>query len=451
MMEGKKIGVCRLDITPPLGVGMSGYNIPHRNATHILDPLYINTIAFEENGQKAAIVVCDLLGIYDDMPFELTKEIAEEQEMDPQSLFICNTHTHTGPHLNTANESDPVYDQMIRKKIKDSVALALQDLKSITEILAAEKEAPDINITRRFLDSDGTFLMRAELKSHPGARYGSVTDRSLQTTVFKREDGSEIILVNFAMHPDSINGTGISADFPGAMRKVVEFNRPGSFCVFLNGAEGNMVGKDALKGGPLCKKAVTHAKGDPEMAYGLGRALGAEVLRSMEYLEPVEDTSLSFKVKKVMVPTVRDRSKLEWAKRVWDLHYAGRDDEYLKPGDNLNSVFAQARIQVTLDRADCDEMELPVNVITFGGTAFVGLPGEPFCELGIAIREASPFTTTNLCCQCNRTYSYLAPDFAYDEGGYEIANSRFKKGVGEILVKAAQEILQELFQSTHIK
>ncbi len=442
----KMIGVCRLDITPPLGVGMRGYNVPHRNATHVLDPLYINTVAFEENGKRAAVVVCDLLGIYDTQPFEAIREIAEEQGMDPQSLFICNTHTHTGPYLNMEDESNPVYDALFWMKVKDSVTLALRDLKPVTEVLGGERQAPDITITRRFLDSDGSFLMRSQLKTHPGARYGSVTDHSLQTTVFKREGGSEVILVNFAMHPDNIGGTGISADFPGAMRSMVEANRPGSFCVFLNGGEGNLVGRDALTGGPLCKKTMAHAKGDPVRGYALGRALAAEVLKSLEYLEPTEDTPLVFREAKVTVPTVRDRAKLEWARMVWDLHYAGKDSEYLKPGEDMNSVFSKARTQIRLENEDCDEQELPVNVICFGGMALIGLPGEPFCELGIAIRENSPFGTTNLCCQCNRSYNYLAPDFAYEEGGYEVANSRFKKGVAEALVKTAKETLQELYR-----
>ena len=83
-------------------------------------------------------------------------------------------------------------------------------------------------------------------------------------------------------------------------------------------------------------------------------------------------------------------------------------------------------------------------VLLIFALAFVGFPGEPFCEIGMAIRAASPFPVTCVCCHTNGHVGYLATAAAYDQGGYEPANSKLRKGVGELAQAVAIEGLQEL-------
>ena len=80
----------------------------------------------------------------------------------------------------------------------------------------------------------------------------------------------------------------------------------------------------------------------------------------------------------------------------------------------------------------------------FCGIALVGLPGEPFCELGRHIRANSPFPCTGICCQANGNFGYLPVAPAYEEGGYEPHNTRLPAGTAEVLMAEADKLLRSL-------
>ena len=90
---------------------------------------------------------------------------------------------------------------------------------------------------------------------------------------------------------------------------------------------------------------------------------------------------------------------------------------------------------------------LPMEMQVFrldNDTAVVGLPGEIFVELGLAIKRASPFKRTFVISICNDRPGYVPTQKAFAEGSYEVPNARVKSGVGEMLVDAAVELLKKV-------
>jgi len=90
---------------------------------------------------------------------------------------------------------------------------------------------------------------------------------------------------------------------------------------------------------------------------------------------------------------------------------------------------------------------LPMEVQVFrldDDTALVGLPGEVFVELGLAIKQASAFPNTLVVELCNNDIGYVPTKKAFVEGSYEVVNSRVRSGGGERLVEAAIKLLDEL-------
>lgn len=77
-------------------------------------------------------------------------------------------------------------------------------------------------------------------------------------------------------------------------------------------------------------------------------------------------------------------------------------------------------------------------------TAIVGLPGEVFVELGLAIKQASPFKRTFVISMCNDRPGYVPTLKAFGEGSYEVTNSRIKPGGGEKMAQTAIELLKKL-------
>ena len=82
-MDNYTAGFARLDITPPLGLKMigTGFTGPLRFTKGVLDPLYVNAIAFGGEDKSAVILVCDLLGIYDSLEL-WPGEVAEKLGLD---------------------------------------------------------------------------------------------------------------------------------------------------------------------------------------------------------------------------------------------------------------------------------------------------------------------------------------------------------------------------------
>jgi hypothetical protein len=93
--------------------------------------------------------------------------------------------------------------------------------------------------------------------------------------------------------------------------------------------------------------------------------------------------------------------------------------------------------------------EVEVQAIALGKqVAWVSLPGEVFTELGLAIKQDSPFPTTIIAELANGLLGYIPSRRAYAQGNYEVVSARCAEGSGERLVDAAVKMLKELHAET---
>jgi hypothetical protein len=76
--------------------------------------------------------------------------------------------------------------------------------------------------------------------------------------------------------------------------------------------------------------------------------------------------------------------------------------------------------------------------------AWVSLPGEIFVELGLEIKQQSPFRHTIIVELANGAIGYIPTSKAYDQGNYEPLSARCAKGSGETLVRSALRMLGDL-------
>jgi hypothetical protein len=117
-----------------------------------------------------------------------------------------------------------------------------------------------------------------------------------------------------------------------------------------------------------------------------------------------------------------------------------RDLPFLKQVETYKIVSLQMLPSETLP------MELQVFRLS-DDVAIVGLPGEIFVDLGLAIKKASPFRVTLVIELCNDAPGYVPTVKAFKEGSYETVNSRIQPGGGEKLVEVATRHLKELADS----
>ncbi len=77
-------------------------------------------------------------------------------------------------------------------------------------------------------------------------------------------------------------------------------------------------------------------------------------------------------------------------------------------------------------------------------TAIVTLTHEIFAELGLAIKQASPFKQTFVISLANDVDWYVPTRKAFAEGSYEVVTCPVKAEADEMLVKSASRLLKQL-------
>ena len=436
-----KAGFARLDITPPLGVRLGGYYF-ERFAEGVIDPLYVNALAFSDGEHTAVALVCDLLGVYNDEFRTWSADIADAAGIPVEAVFLHMTHTHTGPVvLGTREPSDPQYDAWLHRRLCDAAVMAVRDLKPITSIRATENESKGYAFCRRFKMKDGRFQTWGHYIDPDIVAYASKADETFRLVRIAREGGEELALVNFQVHPDTMSGNLVSADYPGVLRELVEAAKPGTKCVFFDGCEGNMGTTDWWHGTDM------RLKGKPG-AERPGRFLAQSVLEAYDHVQPVEGEGVRFGRVHRMCKTKLDRENLEAqlaeADRLIYIHEHGNEEEELGPDWIATPLVAEAYQLRRMAAADLFEVDMPVSALSVGGLALLGFPGEPFCEIGVHVRENSPYPVTFSCSQTYSCEGYYPTGEAYDQGGYEPRNTRYPKGIGEILMEMGDELLKNI-------
>ena len=444
-MSSLKVGFSRVDVTPMMGIDISGYFVK-RLAEGILDPLYANTVAFRLGDECAVMVCIDNCGIKQDQLLVYRKRIADKIGIPVCSVLISCTHTHTGPAVNMSGELADEYKKILGDKLEEGASLAFADLKD-AKMGYGVGNAPGIAFVRRFRMKDGS------IRTNPGvdnpdivAPIGDVDER-VNVLRFDREGADSVVIVNFGCHPDVVGGNLISADWPGFVRNTVEKAIGDVKCAFFNGAEGDINHVNVHPTGGFLNDMFMDFD-DVARGYGharyMGRVVAAGVLQAYDKVKYVEVDSLRAVNVKMDVPSNKpDEKDLPEAYRIKEMHESGRDDELPYKGMMLTTVVAEALRMVRLENAP-ETFDMTLSGIRLGPVAIVGIPGEPFLGIGRGIKETEGFELIMPICCANGYEGYFPMRDSYDEGGYEARSSNFRAGVAEFMISEAKKMLSEL-------
>jgi hypothetical protein len=86
-----------------------------------------------------------------------------------------------------------------------------------------------------------------------------------------------------------------------------------------------------------------------------------------------------------------------------------------------------------------------IQTIRIGDTALIGVPGEPFAEIGAEVKRRSPAPHTVFCGYTNGLFAYIPTAQAYEEGGYEVRTTPFRAGADRELADACVHAVEELW------
>ena len=146
--------------------------------------------------------------------------------------------------------------------------------------------------------------------------------------------------------------------------------------------------------------------------------------------------------KQISIPTnMAKPEELPLARKYVALHEAGLDSEIPYKAMQLTTVVAEAYRMLALQNGP-EEYKLDLSLVTIGSIAMLGIPGEPFTDIGVEIKKAKGWELIMPCSLTNGDLGYYPMKSAYDEGGYEARSSIFKAGVAEIIIEEAKKLLE---------
>ena len=440
-------GFARVNVTPMLGIGVSGY-FKVRKAEGVLDDLEINALAVQRGDDKVVLLSMDHLGINRDINKEHRKAISEATGLPMEAIYIHATHTHTGPYLVKDSEDvlEQEYYQLVSRKMVDAAVMALADLKP-AKMGWGIGQAPDIAFIRRFRMRDGS------IQTNPGVNNPNVVapigqvDESVSVLRFDREGADTLVLVNFADHPDTVGGCKISADWPGFTRRTVEKTLDNTKCIFFNGAQGDVNHvKVFTKEGDLNGMFMDFddvSRGYDHARY-MGRVVTGGVLQAFDKVKYIDVDAIKYKQRTIHVPSNMPKPEdMAEAYRIDALHQAGKDDELPYKGMMLTTVVAEAGRMIRLEHGP-EVFDMELSAISIGEVALLGIPGEPFSGIGRALKESEGFGIVIPTCCTNGYQGYFPMKEAYDEGGYESRSSNFRAGVAEQMIEEGKALLSEV-------
>ncbi|MHC4110548.1 MAG: neutral/alkaline non-lysosomal ceramidase N-terminal domain-containing protein [Planctomycetota bacterium] len=404
-----KGGFSKVDITPPAGVWLSGYASRNKPSEGISDKLYAKAMVLDDGDNKIAIVSADLLWF----PLEITdeiREIAKKKIGIPESnILICATHTHFGPKIDKirkdwpdtpASKVDKSYVEKLTKKIADSISTAAKNTKPV-KLGVVKGEISEIVYNRRTKKPDGKVAMTFRLPpADPKLVFGPIDP---QVGILRVEDTSGALLgtiVNYACHPvcgatDNQEFYSISADYPGYTARVVE-QMEGGICLFALGTSGNM--------NPVRIEGENHRS-------RIGKALGGEVLRRLQFVSTSDDIALKALKKQVVLPIKKDL-----------------------PPERISDEDKAKKTLTT-----------EIQILRIADSYILGLPGEVLVEVGLEIKKKAGIENLFIISLSNDACGYVCLSPAYEEGGYEPGSgTNLAKGAGEIMIKEALKLIGQI-------
>lgn len=247
---------------------------------------------------------------------------------------------------------------------------------------------------------------------------GGYVDRTVPLLSFVATEGLLGHLCVLPMHPTFLSKaiTALSGDLPGGLARKVESESPGTVCMVLQGASGDV---------------------RPDLVDEAGEFRGGSVAEMIAVAEELSESCLRGSRAHRLHP-----GSLALAEELVRLELAparrGPEGKPLSDDPPLQG----------------EEIPTRVRVLRLGrDIGLVFLPGEPFGEIAEEIRRRSTAPRTVVAAHAGPTVGYIPTASAFETGGYEVEEAfafysfpgPLGKDSGERLVAAALRGISRLF------
>jgi hypothetical protein len=440
-----RAGAATSNITPRLGVSINGY-FNDRTARHIHDELHARCLALDDGQTRLALVVCDSCMIPRPIQDAAKRLAREKSGLDPSHILISATHTHTAPTCAALFQSEPdqQYLEFLTVRIADAVARAINNLAPAKIAWGAGRE-PNQVFNRRWRMKPGAIpadpfgrtndlvKMNPAIESPNLVEPAGPTDPEISIISVQSPEGRPIaLLANYSLHyVGTSRDEDISADYYGAfadrIQQMIGADRldPPFVALLSNGTSGDINNINFRRKPP--------PREPYEQIRTVADAVATESRRVYQKLNyqnwvplGVQQTEISLGVR---LPSGEDIARAEGI-------LAKAKGRGLKGPEE---VYAR---ETVLMKEYPSEVPLILQALRIGDLGIVAIPCEVFAEIGLAIKERSPFKPTFTIELANGYNGYLPTPEQHKLGGYETWRARSSY----LEVEAAPKIVARLME-----
>ena len=436
---GMRIGVARGDITPSVGVDLSGFSPRMGAALGVRDQLELNVMVATAGNSSVLLAAFDLVGLTPAWIERTRAHVSAATGVAADHQMYACTHGHGGPEtgvLPTMGEPDEDFlDDLTSRTV--AVAQAAMERQTRADIVIGHG-ASFAGVNRR---------SRAVAPDGPADGGPDDIDPTLIAAQARDGDGRPLVtLVNYGCHPTSSRERIFSADYPGHLRRRVRLIT-GAPCLFINGAGANA----------NLRFAAPSARGYGE-ARSYGHSLALTAVRALQTARP----SASTEVAAASRPATLVHADLPSPAEARALRAAGEANDEVAASDVMRRHFQAYEVEhadrvlaAHDDPARTGRQEVELQALRIGDLAVIATPVELFAADGQAIRAGSAAPATMVAGWSNGNWGYLPTRRVAAHGGYEAETAHrwyqqpaaWKPESGDALRTAARTSLAELFSA----
>jgi hypothetical protein len=454
----------------------------HAKAVHVAGPLKSTMMLFEDSGVRVCLVTTHFGWTTPVNVCELYRNaIAAELRLPASHVLICSSHNHCcAAFASNAVQAYAAYGQVVPPAELLPIgheflsalidhSRRLPDKLQPVSVWWAEGNEGRITYNRKGHYPDGTsYFIREQDRRLLGADYQGDIDTQAPIVTFRNTRNETVgALTQFTGHPVTAYHPEkpiIFGEWPQVACDIVaeQFDSTSTVPVgFLQGCAGNVNSKEMLFG-------------DVARSTEFGQMLGQSYVDAMANLRPSERLGMHFAVDEVQVPLAPLPSVevlvAELAEMDNFIQRAHKGDENTRScvGQNfpkeLSPKFRADLVQI-LRRWNHWALEvhregkydsvpqhiaMEVSVLRLGDIGIVGLPCEPFQNIGRQIRRSSRMPLNIPCGYTNISHGYITDRDNTGDQEYMSAHYRYTrfrpplmKPAGDVLAQKAVELLNQ--------
>ncbi len=449
-----RAGAAAVDITPrEFPLNMPG-GFSANMATNAHDPLHARALVLDDGTTKLAMVVVDNLGASPEL-IEEAKELATQRTKIPRErMLVASTHTHSAPSSNTKTGPAPAvaYRQVILNGIAEAIVRADAALRSAS-VGAAVHPLPDEVFNRRWFLKPGQMPLNPygnldTVKMNPGTspdvldRPAGPTDPAV--TIISVQDARRrplALFANYSLHyVGGMPPAQVSSDYFGEFARVMpsRFRADMNFVAMLsNGTSGD------INNIPF---GVNRPPREPFEQIRLVAAKTADAAwhaaRKIEVYQP--NARLGMVQREVTLKYRRPTAEqLAAARKVVAVKDPAEKEKLPRLAENY------ARSTIAAAERQEETLTVKLQVVRIGDLGVCAIPFETFVEIGLELKQRSPFPLTMVIGLANGRHGYLPTPEQHKLGGYEtwLGTNIVQEDTSVILTKHLLEMLAELHRA----